>query len=185
MNRLFRITVLFCSALFISAGVASADTLQFALTGPVDAVFDLPSGPLSIGVGDFDTGVGFIIGPSNLTVNGMAAPVADFVGFFNADPAIGGGVGVFASGMSMLALATGPQIYGGTEQNPTFAPGVFSLADATSPTPTTGQYTLTITDLTNPVSTPEPSVTILLAIGLVALGLAVLRFKPNFGASAS
>jgi|ERR1700730_10045905 len=184
MNRLLHITVLLCSALFISAGIASADTLQFTLSGPVDAVFDLPSGPLSIVAGNFDAGFGFIIGPSNLTVNGMAAPAADFVGFFNADPAVGGGVGVFSSGTTMLALATGPQIYGGTEQNPTFAPGVFSLADATSATPTIGQYTLTITDLTT-VSTPEPSVTVLLVIGLLAVGLAALRFKQTLGISAS
>jgi hypothetical protein len=184
MNRLLRITVLLCSALFISAGIASADTLQFTLAGPVDAVFDLSSGPLSIGAGNFDTGFGFIIAPTSLTVNGMAAPM-DFVGFFNGDPSAGGGVGIFESGMVMVGLAIGPQIYGGTEQNPTFAPGSFSLADATSPTPTTGQYTLTITDLTNPVSTPEPSVTVLLGVGLLAVGLAALRFKPNFGISAS
>jgi hypothetical protein len=42
-----------------------------------------------------------------------------------------------------------------------------------------GTYSLTISDLTN-VTTPEPSVTILLGIGLVAL-----RFKPNFGLSAN
>jgi hypothetical protein len=47
-----------------------------------------------------------------------------------------------------------------------------------------GVYNLTIKDL-SVVATPEPSVTILLAIGLLAVGLTVLRFKPNFGVNAS
>jgi hypothetical protein len=47
-----------------------------------------------------------------------------------------------------------------------------------------GTYSLTISDLTN-VTTPEPSVTILLGIGLVAVALVALRFKPNFGLSAN
>jgi hypothetical protein len=182
MNRLFRVLILLSCALFIGAAVASADTLEFTLTGPVNAVFDLPSA-LSIGTGNFDTGVGFLIMSANLTVNGAAAP-ADFIGFFNGDPTVGGGLSIFASSFDLVADASGPQIYGGTEQNPTFASGTFSLADATAGTPTIGQYTLTITNLTT-VETPEPSVTILLAVGLLALGLTVLRFKPNFGISAN
>ena len=129
--------------------------------------------------GNVDPGFGFTITPSNLMVTGVAA--GDFLAFYNG--ALGGGFGIFASGPSMAAYAFGPQIYGGTESNPTFAPGVFTLNDGVPITPVRGAYTLTITDLT--VSTPEPSVTILLAIGLLAVGLAVLRFKPNFGVSAS
>jgi hypothetical protein len=182
MNRLFRVLILLSCALFIGAAVASADTLEFTLTGPVNAVFDLSSA-LSIGTGNFDTGVGFLIMSANLTVNGAAAP-ADFIGFFNGDPTAGGGLSIFASSFDLIADASGPQIYGGTEQNPTFAPGTFMLADATSLNPTIGDYILTITD-TNAVPTPEPSVTILLTIGLLALGLTVLRFKPNFGVSAN
>jgi hypothetical protein len=182
MNRNFQVLVLLCAVLFIGAGVASADTLQFVLAGPTTATFDLPSSP-TIMTGNSDVGFGFTITPINLVVNGMAAPT-DFLGFFNADPAAGGGVAIFASSSNMVAYAFGPQIYSGPETNPTFAPGVFSLADALADTPVLGQYALTITDLTT-VSTPEPSVTILLAIGLVAVGLAVLRFKPNFGIRAS
>jgi hypothetical protein len=181
MNRLLRVLVLVCSALFIGVGVASADTLQFTLAGPVSATFDLSSGPLTIDSSAFDTGVGFKVAPADLLVNGGSG---DLLVFYNGNPAIGGGIGIFASGTQMLAYASGPQLYGGTEMNPTFAPGVFTLDDSTSSTTVPGAYTLTITDLTT-VSTPEPSVTILLAIGLLAVGLAVLRFKPNFGISAS
>jgi hypothetical protein len=182
MNRLYRVLLLLCSALFIGVGVASADTLEFTLTGPVSAVFDVAvdsSGLLT--PFQFHTGVGFGVTPTNLTVNGLAAPT-DFLGFYN--PAVGGGVAIFASGTDMVSYASGPQIYGGTESSPTFAPGTFSLADASAATPTIGQYSLTIKDL-SVVATPEPSVTILLAMGLLAVGLTVLRFKPNFGVSAS
>jgi len=183
MNRPFRVLVLLCSALFISAGIASADTLQFTLAGPVSATFDLSSGPLTIVSPDFNPGVGFKIAPTDLMING-AGGAGDFLVFYNGDPFIGGGIGIFVSGMQLVAYASGPQIYGGTEQNPTFAPGMFTLDDSTSSTTVPGAYTLEITDLTT-VSTPEPSVTILLVIGLLGVGLAVLRFKPNLGVTAS
>ena len=180
MNRLFRVTILLCSVLILGVGVASADTLQFTLTGPISETFEL-STPLTIMSSEADTGVGFVLAPSQLT--GLV-PSTGFVAFYNGDPTIGGGIAVFATATDMILYASGPQIYGGTELSPTFAPGVFTLDDSTDGTPVPGAFTLTITDLSN-VVTPEPSVTILLAIGLVAVGLAVLRFKPNLGLSAS
>jgi hypothetical protein len=109
----------------------------------------------------FDAGVGFVVTPLNLTVNGLAAPT-DFLGFFNADPAIGGGVAILASGTDIFGYASGPQIYGGTESSPTLSAtgSPIMLADASATTPTIGQYSLTIKDLSI-VETPEPSVTIL------------------------
>jgi len=182
MNRLFQVIVLLCAAFLIGAGVASADTLQFVLTGPTNATFDLSSSP-SIMAANSDPGFGFTVIPTNLIVNGSAAP-GDFLGFYNADPAAGGGVAIFASESNMTAYASGPQLYSGPEGNPTFAPGTFTLDNGALDTPVPGAYTLTITDLST-VPTPEPSVTILLAVGLLALGLVVLRFKPNRSISAS
>jgi hypothetical protein len=181
MNRIFHVLLLLCAAMFIGVGVASADTLQFTLAGPVSASFELLSSP-SIMTGNSDTGVGFVLMPANLMVNGAAS--GDFLAFYNGDPAVGGGVGIFASASDMVAYASGPQLYGGTESNPTFAPGMFTLDNGAVVPAVPGAYTLTITDLTT-VSTPEPSVTILLVIGLLAVGLAVLRFKPNLSVSAS
>lgn len=180
MNRLFRVLTLFCFALFVGVGVASADTLQFTLTNSsmVDlASFSLPSGPISVNPADVDPGFGFIITPANLTVNTIGAAPAGFVAFFNGAASAGGGLQIFTSGSDVFIYLPGPQIYGGTESAPTFptVATTFSLA---------GGDTLTISDLTR-VSTPEPAVTILLAIGLFALGLAVLRFKPSFGVSAN
>ncbi|MDQ1408095.1 MAG: hypothetical protein QOG55_3724 [Acidobacteriaceae bacterium] len=180
MNHLFQVLTLVFAATFLGAGAASADTLQFTLAGPVSASFELSSGPLSINPVDTSDGFGFRIMPANLVVNGASS--GDFLAFFN--EAFAGGFGIFASGTEMIAYATGPQIYGGTELNPTFAPGVFTLDDSVTGTPVPGAYTLTVTDLTT-VSTPEPSVTVLLAIGLLAVGLALLRFKPNLSVSAS
>src|ERR1700732_679961 len=164
MNRLYRVLLLLCSALFVGVGVASADTLEFTLTGPLVAVFDVTvdsSGLLT--PFQFHTGIGFGVTPTNLTINGLAAPTTDFLGFYN--PAVGGGVAIFASGTDMVTYASGPQIYGGTEQNPTFSAtgSPIKLAAATAAMPTLGQYSLTIKDL-SVVATPEPSVTILLAI---------------------
>jgi hypothetical protein len=183
MNRLYRVLLLLCSALFIGAGVASADTLEFTLTGPVAAVFDVTVNSFgSLTPFQSDTGVGFGVTPTNLTVNGLAAPTTDFLGFYNT--AVGGGFAIFASSSNMLSYASGPQIYGGTEGSPTFASGGFTLNNGAVVPAVSGVYHLTIKDL-SVVTTPEPPVTILLAIGLLAVGLTVLRFKPNFGGSAS
>jgi hypothetical protein len=186
MNRLFYVLVLLCSALFVGVGVASADTLEFTLDKglvPV-AAFDLTvnsSGVLTPSTSDLN--FGFVVQPTNLTVNGAAAPT-DFLAFYNGNPTVGGGFAIFVSAFSMPVYASGPQIYGGNENTPTFAPGTFSLADGTAAKPAIGTYSLTIKDLST-VPTPEPSVTILLAIGLLAVGLTVLKFKPNFGVRAS
>jgi hypothetical protein len=185
MNRLFYVLVLLFAALFASVGVASADTLEFTLTGPVSAVFDMTVNSSDVLTLPFTFALnsGVRLQPTNLTVNGAAAPT-DFLVFYNGNPTEGGGFAIFPSAFSMAAYASGPQIYGGNENAPTFAPGTFSLADGTAGTPVIGTYSLTIKDLST-VSTPEPSVTILLAIGLLAVGLTVLRFKPNFGVSAN
>lgn len=180
MNRLFRVTLLLSAALFIGAGIASADTLLFTLNGPVTASFELSSGPLSIMSSEVDAGFGFTLTPASLMVNGASS--GDFLTFYNG--AFGGGFGIFASGTDMVAYSFGPQIYGGTESNPTFAPGSFTLTDGNPPAGTVpGTYTLSVTDI-SAVATPEPSDTILLAIGLVAVGLAAIRFKPKFGVTA-
>jgi hypothetical protein len=149
----------------------------------VAAVFDMTvnsSGVLTLPF-TFDTGFGFVVTPTNLTVNGVAAPT-DFLAFYN--PALGGGIAIFASAFNMTAYASGPQIYGGTEGSPTFASGAFTLDNGAVVPAVSGVYNLKIKDL-SVVATPEPSVTILLAIGLLAVGLTVLRFKPNFGVNAS
>ena len=178
MNRLFRVLVaLIFSVMFIGAGVACADTLQFTLAGPVSASFELPSSPF-VNPGDFGSGAGFRVASPDLMVNGTAA-ANDFLTFYNASML--GGFGIFATASNPVVHVTGPQIYSGPESNPTFATGTFPLTgfpDGTTP------FTLTVTDIST-VSTPEPSIMVLLAIGLVVVGLVLVRFKPNFSLQAS
>jgi hypothetical protein len=175
MNRLFRVlVVLICSVMFIGAGVACADTLQFTLTGPVSASFELASSPSVI---DFDSGSLFRVAPPDLMVNGTAAN--DFIAFYNAS--LLGGFGIFISASDPAVHVTGPQLYSGPESNPTFSTGTFSLIGFPSGN---GPFTLTVTDIST-VSTPEPSVVVLLFIGLAVLGLMILRVKPNFSVQGS
>ena len=184
MNRLSRLLVIFCSVLFLGVGVASADTmpgdLSFVLSGPVTATFSLPT-TLSVPTFEAQPGFGFVI-PSmvltsfgGLTINGSPSP--DFLAFYNATGAFGGGLLASPNGMTadIFLVGGGQQIYSGSEASPMFAPGTFTFSDGSVLTITGGPT----------VGTPEPSVTILLSIGLFALGLAVLRSKRGFATIAS
>jgi hypothetical protein len=110
-----------------------------------------------------------------LTINGSPSP--DFLAFYNATGTFGGGFLASPDGMTadIFLVGGGQQIYSGSEASPTFAPGTFTFSDGSVLTITGGPT----------VGTPEPSVTILLSIGLWALGLAVLRSKRGFATTAS
>jgi hypothetical protein len=184
MNRLSRILVILCSVFFLAAGVASADTLpgelSFVLTGPVDATFSLPT-TLSVPSFESVSGFGFTI-PSmvltsfgGLTINGSPSP--DFLAFYNASGAFGGGFLASPDGFTadIFLVGGGQQLYSGPESSPMFAPGTFTFSDGSVLTISSGST----------VGTPEPSVTILLSIGLLALGLVALRYKRGFATTAS
>jgi hypothetical protein len=180
MNRLSRILVIICGVLFLG-GVASADTLTFSLTGPVTATFQLPS-QLSIMASEAQVGFGFVIATpqltnlgANLMING--SPSADFLAFYNATGAFGGGFAAFpnATSADIFLVGGGQQIYSGLETSPMFSNGTFTFSDGS---------VLTISGGTA-VGTPEPSVTVLLSVGLLAFGLIALRFKRGFATIAS
>ena len=178
----FRV-VLFLSALFLlTAGVASADTLiSYSFTGGTS--FELPVNPVPT---VFTLGFDFEVTPINLMINGVKS--SDFLVFFNGDPITGGGggFGAFSCGdVSCQDISVvGPQLYSGPENAPTMLglgdTGV-ALIDPVSVT-----TSLIFTPGTpSTVTTPEPSVTILLGIGLLAFGLAILGFKPRLGITAN
>jgi hypothetical protein len=189
MNRLSRVLVVVCTVLFLGVGVASADTipgeLTFTLTGPVSATFELPSqfpaGSGFMGVSGFAVVIpsmvlgGFGTGGVNLIING--SPSADFLAFYNATGGFHGGLIASLNGMSadIFLVGGGQQIYTGPETSPMFSPGTFTFSNGSILTITGGPT----------VGTPEPSVTILLGIGLLALGLTVLGYKRGFATSAS
>jgi hypothetical protein len=189
MNRLSRVLVVVCTVLFVGVGVASADTipgeLTFTLTGPVTATFELPSqfpaGSGFMGASGFAVVIpsmvlaGFGTGGVNLIING--SPSADFLVFYNAAGGFHGGFAASLTGMStdIFLVGTEQQIYTGPETAPMFSAGTFKFSDGSILTISGGPA----------VGTPEPSATILLGIGLLALGLTVLGYKRGFASTAS
>ena len=172
MKLLSRISLLFAAVLFLSAGPAKADTmLFFSITGPFSASFELPSHP-TVNPNNADPGVGFLIAPLNLTVDGVASD--DFLGFYLAGRKSenGGALAIFNSTLSDVMSLTGIQLFRGTVFQPVFAahrPIVLSDFDNSGDR----AYTLTISK--NPPSVPEPSTMLLLAAGLLPLGLLAKR----------
>jgi hypothetical protein len=174
------VVVLLSALLLLTAGVASADTLiTYQFTGGTS--FELPVNPVPT---SFDLGFAFQVTPINLMING--APSGDFLVFFNADPVTGGGggFGAFSCGSCQDISVVGPQLYSGPENAPT----MLGLGDTgVALTDPTSGSTSTISTPGTPstINTPEPSVTALLGIGLLAVGLAVLGFKPKLAISAN
>jgi len=175
MRNLYRASFLLTALLIFGVGRASADTLSYNFSGANSVSFELPVNPTPT---SFDLGIDFQITPTDLMINGVSS--SDTLEFFSSTFA-----GAFAAlcgpGCVTLSL-TGPQFYSGSEATPTMLilNGVTLLNDMGS-TPA-GTVTSTPTSTT---TTPEPSVTILLGVGLLAIGMAVLRFKPSLGVSAS
>jgi hypothetical protein len=176
----FRVALLLSVMLLLTAGVASADTLiTYNFTGGTS--FELPVNPVPTA---FELGFGFQVNPIGLMING--APSGDYLVFYNADPGTGGGggFGAFSCGSCQDISVVGPQLYTGPENAPT----MLGLGDTgVALTDPVAGTTLTISTPGTPstVPTPEPSVTILLGIGLLAFGLAVLGFRPRLAIAAN
>ena len=168
MKLVSRISLLFAAVLFIGVGSAKADTmLYFSITGPFSATFELPTHP-TVNPYNADPGVGFLITPINLTVGGAASD--GFLGFYLGG-LNGGALAVFNSTIDDVMSLTGIQLFSGTVFHPVFAahgPIVLSDFDTRD-----RAYTLTISQ--NPPSVPEPSTMLLLAAGLLPLGLLAKR----------
>jgi len=173
----FRAAFLLSAILFFTAGIASADSfISYQFTGAgVSASFELPVNSTVLSA---DDGFDFVVMPMDLKING--AKSSDELDFFAAGLG-GGGFSAFSGGLVADINVTGPQLYTGPESAPTIASfgddGVM-LMDFLTGDPA-GTLTTTVT------STPEPSATVLLGIGLLAVGLAALRFKPSLAVTAN
>lgn len=174
MNKYCRVFLLSSAVLFLSVGIASADTLSYSFSGAISASFELPVNPTPT---IFDLGFGFEVTPINLMINGVASN--DFLVFYNADPITGGGggVGAFSCGSCVDFSFTGPQLYSGPESSPT----MLALAGITLTDGITGEPVGTI-------STPEPSALSLMVVGLfgiLSLGLISGRIKRGLAVASS
>jgi len=169
MKLLSRISLLTAAVLFIGTGSAKADTmLFFSITGPVSATFELPAYP-TINPYNADPEVGFLINPINLMIEGN--PSNDFMAFYLGGEN-GGALAIFNSTIDDVISLEGIQLFGGSVFSPVFAAqdDPIDLSDFDTGEP---GYTLTISK--NPPSVPEPSTMLLLAAGLLPLGLLAKR----------
>lgn len=188
MKNSFRAALAFSALLFLTVGIASADTLiTYQLSGATTVSFEVPVNPT---VTAFGLGDNFIVTPVDLLVNGVLT-TGDTVDFFST--ALGGGFAVVTSVKSIAVVNTaGPQLYTGPENAPTMlgvVPGGVPLTTfngiGVTGTPVGMLTTPGTPGPVGSVTTPEPSATVLLGIGLLAVGLAVLGFKPKFAITAN
>jgi hypothetical protein len=165
MKAALKLVAMSAVFLFLSALPAKADssseTMTYTLSGPTTATFAISMGAAP---GFSAPGYAFTMDPLYLTVNGTS--MTDTIVFFNSSD-LGGLNSVF----SYLPDLTGPQLYTGSESDPTFSAGVFQLQDMD----TGDWYTLTACE----TSVPEPSIILMLVSGLFVVGLGFKRRSLN------
>ena len=158
LKRLFTSTAI--AASLLCAGVANAELYQFSISGDYTASWQL----------DTDVAPDLSLPESGLTYFDVVGvfPNAVFdiadISFFHSK--VGGGLSLddFNSEQTLL-IADGPQLYGGSEDNPTFTTGSYALTEFDG----TGTYTLTIS------AVPEPATYGMMLGGMALVGFALRR----------
>ncbi|MGB8522162.1 MAG: PEP-CTERM sorting domain-containing protein [Candidatus Acidiferrales bacterium] len=165
MKAALKFAAMFAVFLFLSALPANADssgTMTYTLSGPTTASFTISMGSTP---GFSEAGIAFTMEPVDLTVDGTS--VTDTIVFFNSAD-LGGLNSVF----SCLPDLIGPQLYTGSESDPTLLTGVFELFDIN----TGVEYTLTASETS---AMPEPSTVLMLVSGLALVWLGFKRRASN------
>lgn len=150
------------SAALLWAGVANAALYNFNLTGDYTAQWSLETSNGPDGALD-GTGFGFY------DVEGFPDAIFSVADITFYSAAAGGGLVIedYYGGYG-LVVTDGPQLYTGTEANPVFKLGTFSLTEYEG----SGTYTLSISQAVAAV--PEPETYAMLLGGLALMG-AMLR----------
>ena len=174
MKKIFSIAAVLAAFLFVSTGAAKADSgeqVTYTIVGPsadpINATFTMDVFP-TVDPDNAVTGEGFTILPISISINGSDM-AGDLVTFYNA-----AGFGGMSDQNGFFSLmnpggATDMQFYTGSEATPqmTIFDGPVMQEDFVSED---GKpYTVTVT--TSAITTPEPAGLMLLATGIVALGL--------------
>ena len=149
----------------VSASRAQADgvdTFTYTFNGNT-FVWQLPSSP-TIGAGDFVLGGNFAILDVPYSENGVAQTPSEF-DFFSSSMGQTGGFQIITPSLTSPANTSGPKLYKGMENAPTFVPGTYDLNNADAPTGPLGTLVISIST----VSIPEPSSLTLMGSGLLFL----------------
>lgn len=173
MLRRLLVVCLFLSCGLLSASTAQADDLFTYVVGSNTYTWMLPSSP-TIPSGDFTLGSDFKIFDVMYWINGVPQTATnDEFEFFNFSSMDGGFELVSSLGAPVLDTFTA-QVYGGSEEFPTFSPGTFMLNNGGTMGPV---ETLTISGPAG-AATPEPASLLLFGSGALVLAIAIrLRRK--------
>lgn len=157
------------AVLFCGAAAAHADMLKFTWVDAsgTDFSFFQDSNPTPTGYDDTYTEV-HISGWTG-AISDAIEPVGSFSAMDWIPSSDNGGFELFDDLGNFQVSVTGPQVFGGSDQAPVFAPGVFSGTEGF----TNADGTLTITEATAPGGVPEPTAWAMLLIGVGAIGVAM------------
>lgn len=156
----------------VAAAPASAEVLQFTLTGPYAAVWFIDSNPMPNAVGANSFMLQDVSGNYS-QVPGNTGPVNYLADFEFYDSTFDGGFYArnFYDGKDLLTT-DGPQLFSGTVAAPVFSRGSYRLVDVDD---RSISYTLTIATPALP-AVPEPASWALMILGFGAVG-AAMRYR--------